>query len=791
MIRSMDDFRSLCKKKILQFSGFTKVQEETFANPDFWNTNRSLFLTAATASGKTLIAYAAMAQIRKERALKSLYIVPFRSLAYQKYEEIVDFFSDSDAPGFDKEKIYCSTSEYSSDDDSIQNGKAQIAVTIYEKLFLFINHDPEFLRSYDVVVLDEFGIVSNPERGLKADFIFMSCLAEADIRLITLSTPFFQWDEYLSCGRGNFIQVCDKERPYHLTYIDCISKPWQQYLPEDRPDWFDHNWVNDYEDLIAGICAIEYWKEHSVLIFCKNRERIRKLVYKIYKFFLKHYPFPEEPLDRRKAETLFDEIYKSIGCSYGDLFGVFEADENRDAQLVGNLKAAFLNGITFHNASLPYQLRSEIENRLINTGELRIVAATDTLAYGINSTVSTVLIDCRQDSDVEMTQYEYLNYCGRAGRYGAGTVYTFYRDQQHYERMQQIIHGDIQRITSNFCNEGREDRALYLLTQIGMGRGSKESLCEYIKRMPNGAAADDANVREIVDACLDQLIDQDLVQYGRERGGVKPLECTPMGNMVRGYIVSFSDFQEMLDYVQNFENEQPFSIFDFLTLVVHLKGFRDNSYFASTDHFVMGPVFQKIRELSGTPLISETFSRLAERFCSVRKTNGVLQGYLTNDENFPYTFGELRQSLLLTRMMCGDDAETLYRIGHIPAAILQSMLSCYSYYIDIIRNLALFYQKNKLLRQLTALTIGLKIGGVPNRLILALDEEQSRRITASDSEMLKRMYRFLILFNRTSLNQDEQRTLQRMRSNIEKTANPFQIEIWQTLLLENHENPIT
>ena len=90
--------------------------------------------------------------------------------------------------------------------------------------------------------------------------------------------------------------------------------------------------------------------------------------------------------------------------------------------------AALRDGIGIHHAGLPEAVRRAIENDF-RAGLLPVVAATGTLAQGVNLPVKTVLIhtlhqydeDAEEGDDQRISLLDFWNTAGRAGRAGAET----------------------------------------------------------------------------------------------------------------------------------------------------------------------------------------------------------------------------------------------------------------------------------------------------------------------------------------------------------------------------------
>jgi helicase len=122
------------------------------------------------------------------------------------------------------------------------------------------------------------------------------------------------------------------------------------------------------------------------------------------------------------------------------------------SQANGDLIADLRRGVAFHNADLqPIERRIiEEEFRRPNSG-LRVIAATTTLAMGVNTPASTVIIaGLEHPGEEPYSIAEYKNLVGRAGRLGyaeKGTSYLLALDgRTEHDFWNRYVTGDYRRI---------------------------------------------------------------------------------------------------------------------------------------------------------------------------------------------------------------------------------------------------------------------------------------------------------------------------------------------------------
>ena len=162
-------------------------------------------------------------------------------------------------------KVVQSTGEFRNDDMAVRNAEADIAVIIYEKVFMFASMDSNFLPKYDLLVMDEIGLTQDQDRGVKADFILTRARLLSSLRVLALATPFFNWKNYIQIY--GFTQLQEDERPVKLeTYPIYYGKERVNYVKPGCPsvECFEFPVVNQsgfqinpwrkVDDIIKKIC---------------------------------------------------------------------------------------------------------------------------------------------------------------------------------------------------------------------------------------------------------------------------------------------------------------------------------------------------------------------------------------------------------------------------------------------------------------------------------------------------------------------------------------------------------
>lgn len=580
-MKEYEQMKSLAKN--LGYSDFTALQEKAFSAQETYDLSKWLFVIGETSSGKTLIPlllYFSEYITRKENGkdCKLLFAVPYRALAGQKSREISELAEKLEL----HLKIILSTGEFRNDDMDVLNGNTDVAVIIYEKVFMFSSMKSSFLDRYNMLVMDEIGLIEDISRGIKADFILLQA-AHASLRVIALGTPFYDWSRYILAGHFSYIQ--ENERPILLkTYPIYYTKAGVNYAaPECQAiqtysfqamhnQGIEINPTRRTDNMIVDICRYHLGKGHKILIFENNRTEVRMLSQRLYKALSE-----KGVIEMKKSAAVCKQyVLKEMDVSNDDeLYGIMDDNDYR----------AFSGGIGYHNADVPSAFRLLIEREFLEyDGCLRILCSTETLVYGINSNADVVIIPSMIKTRTEESHgssflypNEYMNYAGRAGRLNpllpvcqqkrVGYVYPFLKgnyltpdeERAHPEKDQKLLWDHLQEaiqkpivVSSRYFSADPQSLPFYLLSifshELHRALTGREVL-QYIEMLPRQSddRADDAKQTEIF---LDMLLQRGLIcienDIEDEDEEYEPeYSLTDTGKKLSGYSISISDYDQL------------------------------------------------------------------------------------------------------------------------------------------------------------------------------------------------------------------------------------------------------
>src|SRR5262249_27263577 len=126
---------------------------------------------------------------------------------------------------------------------------------------------------------------------------------------------------------------------------------------------------------------------------------------------------PTKPETRRVAAYLAREL--GLPPATGAVAALPKLDPSAAS---AGLREVMAGGVAFHNADLAPEERAVVEDAFRRGEGVKVVVATSTLAMGVNTPASTVIVaGVERPNGDAYTVAEYRNMIGRAGRQGFST----------------------------------------------------------------------------------------------------------------------------------------------------------------------------------------------------------------------------------------------------------------------------------------------------------------------------------------------------------------------------------
>ena len=264
---------------------------------------------------------------------------------------------------------------------------------------LLVRH-PHLLRTVALVVVDELQMLGDPERGSGLELTLTKLLSAVPRpQLLGLSAVLREAEQVAAWLDADLL--LQDERPVEL---------YRGVVLGDRFRYRTYNTGEEGEERLAPVESDdprELLYTH-VTHLARRGEQIL--------IFLKG--------KRDTVQCVLELAEASELAPATDALAALEPLE--ETSLKAQLRAALAGGVAFHHADLTSAERAIVE-AAYRRGEVRVIACTTTLAFGVNLPASTVFIEAvKWDTDkrtgtameVPLSWAEYENISGRAGRLG-------------------------------------------------------------------------------------------------------------------------------------------------------------------------------------------------------------------------------------------------------------------------------------------------------------------------------------------------------------------------------------
>jgi helicase len=379
---------------------------------------RNTLLTLPTSTGKTFVAEACMVAALRSDSL-CVYVAPYVAVGEQVKVSLSEKVKGS-VPvvsmfgGFKLESLHGVIAE------------SELLVATPERFDAWLRAG-EGLDRLRTVVFDEIHIVENGARGARVEGVIARLLllgrTNPKLRIIGLSAVLTKPEgvrEWLGVAEADLHQI--GWRPTARRLAMCLSNGNMYWVhgndalrpPQTRPN-----------EAVSEVTRIKLPGPIKPAAFAPpNEKSSAQNVAAIAKDFLKRLGSPGLVACPRKVDTRLLARVLAEGAN--------EAEDEKlvaaATKIVGRypwlnaLADHVRRGVAYHNASLPFEVRREIES-LTRQRQLQVVCATTTLAEGADlpfrwTIVSHWLTGLRDDG-TRMKSMTFRNIAGRCGRAGA------------------------------------------------------------------------------------------------------------------------------------------------------------------------------------------------------------------------------------------------------------------------------------------------------------------------------------------------------------------------------------
>ena len=333
--------RVLFENKIFELR---EIQKDAIKKGLFFR--KSFLVCAPSGSGKTLIGEICAVNNVLQKFGKSVYLVPFKALATEKYYHFKNNYARFGI------KVELSIGDYDINDTKLE--KADIIVTTYEKMDSILRnfYDKEWVLDFSTIIIDEIHIIGESDRGPRLESLIVRLnefLHHPQIIGLsaTIANPTFFNSWLSSLGNKNTLIQSDK-RPVPLHYKIQTSQT--------------------KDSTIKNIVKTILSKQGQVLIFLNKRKTAQKTAQNLKEMVQKFLEDPEI------------KVCKGISKRILSIKG-------------GNteLGKVIAHGIAFHHAGLLPRERKAVENTFRNK-IIKVICCTTTLSAGINTPARVVIL---------------------------------------------------------------------------------------------------------------------------------------------------------------------------------------------------------------------------------------------------------------------------------------------------------------------------------------------------------------------------------------------------------------
>lgn len=376
---------------------------------------RATVITFPTSSGKTLLA-----ELRILQAInqfpgdgKIVYVAPTRALVNQITSRLR---RDLEPVRVRVEKMSGAIDVNSFENNVLDGGEFDVLVTTPEKLNLLIR-DPRGSLAGSVVlaIIDEAHNMSSKTRGLNLEMLISNLRSDCPRSALLLMTPFIPNHQdvaaWLDPSNPHSISVqIDWWRPNDRAVGICYAKGTRRDITVHFKPLVTHGPdMSDIGETVLGGTSGGTFRMSDM----KAKTKLASLAASVMPNHVILVVAQTIPLAWDMAEMIWGMVPDEGVDDKRDLVSRYVESELGDGF---ELARYVRRGIGVHHAGLPDDIR-ELMEWLMESGSLRVMVATTTLAQGMNFPVDAILFSTYSyRGQGEMPPADFWNIAGRAGR---------------------------------------------------------------------------------------------------------------------------------------------------------------------------------------------------------------------------------------------------------------------------------------------------------------------------------------------------------------------------------------
>ncbi|KAM0672022.1 hypothetical protein OCOL_001080 [Ordospora colligata] len=427
-----DDYKNYVNESILNVNFETDAfQKQAFY---FLSRGMSVFVSAHTSSGKTLVAEYAIS-LSQFHGTRTIYTSPIKALSNQKYHDFKMKYKDVGIVTGDVQV----------------NPSAKCLVMTTEILRNMVYRNGDLLRDTEFVVFDEVHYINDSDRGV----VWEECIImlPKHISLIMLSATIpngLEFSEWVGRTQSRTIYVIStNKRAVPLEHV--LYSDWNVYAIEDETEKKRASNFKEGPMPLSKKAKIQArFKICDVANFIMKKRLVPAIFFCFSKKKCEEYAEILGPLN------LNDEQSKGhVRAFLNEAIKCLSAEDRCLPQVV-SMTSMVMNGIAVHHGSLLPFVKECVE-LLFSMNLVKILLATETFAMGVNMPAKCCVFLSLSKIDNGTFRYlssgEYIQMSGRAGRRGmdaVGTVMIADPKLPNIEVIRRIIKGCPLSLSSQF-----------------------------------------------------------------------------------------------------------------------------------------------------------------------------------------------------------------------------------------------------------------------------------------------------------------------------------------------------
>ena len=592
----------------------------------------SLFVVAPTSSGKTFVGeMTALKGILKGR--KAVFLLPYKALTNEKFEQFSRLYGDR----LGLRVIRC-TGDRLDDVGLFIRGKYDLALLTYEMFLGLALSAPGVLNQIGLVVLDEAQFITDPTRGITVELLltYLITAREKGInpQLIILSAVIGDvnnFESWLGCAK-----LVTTVRPVPLVEGVLDRSGSLEFLDTD------------------GQAKTRQLLPFGSVIQRREKPSSQDVIVPLVKKLISENPTEQVIIFRNRkgpaagcANYLAAELGLPPAANALNELPAHDLSSNS-----ARLRQCLQGGTAFHNTNLSPEEKEVVERAFRDSaGNIRVLGATTTVAAGINTPASTVILAEQEfigDDGRAFTIAEYKNMAGRAGRLGfSENGQSIILADNQYDRatlFQRYVLGELEPLKSSFDPQHIETWIIRLLAQVG--RINRKEVSRLLANTYGGYLANrvDPNWRIRTEQSLDRLLTE-FISLGLVEEDSNEIHLTLLGQVCGRSSLLFSSAMRLISLLKAVDS----TVLTPIGLVALTQGLPE------LDHVYI-PIAKAGRRDNRKIVQSET--QWPGQAVSVYG-HGLVQSLQKNADDFFAWYARCKRALILSDWMKGVPMETI------------------------------------------------------------------------------------------------------------------------------------